>query len=653
MPDSSATGGRRFHAAALVLVVLTSGGCAKQTPEQRWVHKVTLHGNRTLGRSDILDGLATAQTGWWPFATKQWFEAAAFERDSARIEALYAAHGFFDAHVVRHEVRQRDDRRSVDVAFEVSEGPTTTVRTVAIDGVDHLSTRERQTLAQDLGVEVGRRFVHSQYRDAKQRLLQRLTGRGYAYAAVEGTVRVDRQQHSAEVRLVARTGPFVRFGDPRIEGNGDVPADKIARLVTFHAGDPFSEEELRRSKARLHNQRLFSTVNLKIPKQPTAVAPVRVVLTPSKRHELRLGLGIGIEKARHEVRLSGRWTIRNFLGGMRTLELQIKPAFVALPTAWSAKRMGAAIESEGRLTQPDLWRTRITAFGALGYDLGIHEGYQYHGPRLQAGLERSFLDEVLRVGVSWNFQFYLFFNIAEEAFDPLTTPLGLGFKDIYRLAFLEEFVKLDLRDAIVDARAGFYAEVRFEQGLPYVGGDFTYLKVVPEARGYVPIGTRRLVLALRAQLGYLWPRGDGDSPATRRLVLGGPNSHRGFTFGRLSPQSLQTSGERIPLGGNASLLGSADLRLRVVQLLGSWLCLTGFFDAGDATVSFSDLSPSQLHLAVGGTLSYQTPLGAIAFGIGVRLNRLSEKQPDGRENPDPGSRPIDRLAFHITLGEAF
>jgi translocation and assembly module TamA len=498
-------------------------------------------------------------------------------------------------------------------------------------------------------VSVGQRLIHAKYRDAKQRLLQRLTSRGYAYAAVEGEVRVDRLRHSGEVRLRARPGPFVRFGETRIEGHGDVPADKLARLVTCRRGDPYSEEELRRSKARLHNQRLFSTVSLSIPKQPTAVAPVRVALTPAKRHELRLGLGVGIEKARHEVRLSGRWMLRNFLGGMRTLQLQLKPAFVALPTVWSANRMGVAIESEARLTQPDLWRTRITAFGALGYDLGIHEGYQYHGPKLQAGLERGFLSEVLRVGLSWNFQFYLFFNISEGAFDPLTTPLGLAFKNPFRLAYLEEFVKLDLRDAIVDARAGFYAEVRFEQGLPQVGGDFTYLKVVPEARGFIPIGTRRLVLALRAQLGYLWPRSDDDSPVTRRLALGGPNSHRGFTFGRLAPQSLQASGTRIPLGGNASLLGSVDLRLRVVQLLGSWLCLTAFFDAGDATARFSDLSLAQLHLAAGGTLSYQTALGAIAFGIGVRLNRLAETQPDGRANPDPG----DRLAFHLTLGEAF
>jgi len=548
-------------------------------------------------------------------------------------------------------VQTRSDKRSVDVLFEIDEGAPTIVRSVSVLGLDDLSAGVRASLLKDLGLEPGRRLVHAQYREAKQRLLQRLTDRGYAYAVVEGEIQVDRPRCRADVRLRAAHGPFVRFGATQLEGNGDVPADKLVRLVTYRSGDPYSAEELRRSKARLHNQRLFSTVTLKIPKQPTAFAPVRVVLTPAKRRELRIGGGIGVEKKRHEVRLSSRWTLRNFLGGMRTLQLDLKPAFVALPTAWDAQRMGAALVSEARLTQPDIWSTRITAFALLGYDLGIHEGYQYHGPRVQLGVERGFFaSDVLRAGLSWNFQFYLFFDISEEAFDPLTTPLGLGFKNPFRLAFLEEFLKLDLRDDLVDPRAGFYGEVRFEQGLRYVGGDFTYLKVVPEARGFIPLGTRRLVLALRAQLGYLWPYAADDSPVMRRLALGGPNSHRGFTFGRLSPQSVQpTTQARIPLGGNASLLGSADLRLRVVQIFGSWLCLTAFFDAADVTISFTDLSLPQLHLATGGTLSYQTPLGAIAFGVGVRLNRLAETQPDGRANPDPG----ERLAFHLTLGEAF
>jgi len=46
---------------------------------------------------------------------------------------------------------------------------------------------------------------------------------------------------------------------------------------------------------------------------------------------------------------------------------------------------------------------------------------------------------------------------------------------------------------------------------------------------------------------------------------------------------------------------------------------------------------------------WQTPIGPLRAGVGMRLNRLSANGPNGLANPDPGQR----FAFHITLGESF
>ena len=141
-----------------------------------------------------------------------------------------------------------------------------------------------------------------------------------------------------------------------------------------------------------------------------------------------------------------------------------------------------------------------------------------------------------------------------------------------------------------------------------------------------------------------------DSPATRRYALGGPNSHRGFTYGRLSPQAIDhVSGQRIPLGGNGAVLFSGELRLRLFRLYSYWVNLVPFFDAGDCVAAFNQLDLANLHLATGGSLAYETPIGALLLGVGVRLNRVGPTEAGGLENPDPG----DRLAFHLTLGAAF
>jgi outer membrane protein assembly factor BamA len=643
----------RVRHVLLALMVLTVG-CAKPRPD-KIVRRVRLEGTHHLRRVQILRGLETRRTGWWPFAEKHYYDPAVLDRDVRRIRMLYAANGFFEAQVVGREVKERPGGRAVDVRLTIQEGRPTHVERVDLEGLDRVEPRLRQELRRAVGIRAGQRFDHDRYLRAKRRLVQRLVEAGYAYAKAEGRCQVDRERRKARVELRVTPGPRVRFGPTRIDGNGDIPTDKLLGLVTWREGERYDPDEVARTRNRLFKQRLFASVSIKLPKQPATPAAVKIKVVPTKMRELRLGVGFGLERRRHEVRLSGRWTLRNFLGGMRTLELRLLPAFVAMPTIWDAERMGPAIKSGVKLTQPDVLDTGVTLYGSTGYELGIHEGYRFHGPGVQVGAERPFFRDHLNAGLSWNFQFFDFFDIVEEAFDIGSTALGLGFRDPYRLAWLEQFVRLDLRDHMLDPRAGLLTEVRLEEGFPQLGGEFTYFKAVPEVRGYIPVFTKRLVLALRAQLGYLAPREGQESPVTRRLALGGPTSHRGFTFGRLSPQSVTADGTRVPLGGNASLLGSADLRLRVVQLAKFWLSLVAFFDAGDVVAAFEDLELANLHLAAGGSLMYQTPIGSIRVGVGVRLNRLGGRVvgpggvSEGLVNPDPG----ERIAFHLTIGEAF
>ena len=111
-------------------------------------------------------------------------------------------------------------------------------------------------------------------------------------------------------------------------------------------------------------------------------------------------------------------------------------------------------------------------------------------------------------------------------------------------------------------------------------------------------------------------------------------------------------GRHLVLTRQGELLLSGELRINLFKLWGNWLGLLLFVDAGDVTPSVTQLQP-ELHVAVGPDLLYQTPIGAIRLGVGVRLNRKGEWAPGGAakglQNPDPGSWG----AFHITIGEAF
>src|SRR2546423_978840 len=79
--------------------------CAHDQPphSEVWVHHLIIKGNKALSAGDLRDKLATQPTGWWPFASKRWFDPAALDLDLKRIPAFYADRGYFDARVVSHQ----------------------------------------------------------------------------------------------------------------------------------------------------------------------------------------------------------------------------------------------------------------------------------------------------------------------------------------------------------------------------------------------------------------------------------------------------------------------------------------------------------------------------------------------------------------------
>ncbi len=626
----------------LAMMVIGSGCAHDDLSTGVWVHDLRIEGNQAFSDGEIADKLATQKTGWWPFAGKQWFDPAAFDLDLKRVAAFYADHGYFDARVVDHQVKPSSGKSdAVDVVIKVQENSPTNIALLRVEGLPPSESARTRKDAAQWNVQPGKRFDYPAYSSLKLTLGDRLKDDGYAYGTIDGNVDVDRDQHAVDVAIDGKPGPRVRMGKTVIVGNDRIPAWKLYRRVAWKEGDVYNPGDLATTQGRLYNLGVFSSVRIELPPAPTDVADVVVHVTPGPLREMRLGAGVGADRAREEVRLRGEWTFSNFLGGLRKLRLRVLPAYVVIPSVTDIQRSGFAAETDVRLTQPDAFGSNVTMQVLGGYDLGIDEGYQYHGPRAQLGGERALLRQRLLVGASWNLQYLNFFNVDEDVFGGASDRF-FGFKNPYRLAYVEEFAQLDLRDRALEPRFGGYLSLRLEEGDPALGSDFHYVKVSPEARAYLPLG-RRAVLAGRALTGLIKTYSGEDSPITRRFRLGGPADHRGFGFGRLSPQARDLQGRLIPYGGDAAVLLSGELRVDVTKIGGNWLALIPLVDAGDVTTTYAQLDLRQLHVATGLDGGYSTAIGVVRAGIAARLNRL------GPGNPDPG----DRWAFHFTIGEAF
>ena len=621
-----------------------------------WVRKIVLHGVRHVDERDLRRHMVTEETANFPWARHRAFDPFAVTLDEARIESYYRAHGFFDAKVVSTDVNPAGEKGAFNVEFNIDEGVATKIRALDTKGLDPIGD-DAIGVFSNFDLRKGQIFDHPRYLSEKLEMRDRLKSLGYAWAEVDGQVVVDRDLHVADVTLLARPGPKATIRSIEVTGAYVVEPRLLRRHSLLRRNELLTSDVLDRARTKLYNLGFLSSVHIDYKHDPQhpEQADVTIDVNEAPFNEWRFGGGISLELQRGELRGRAEYTRHYWLGGLRRLRVRAEPAYVFVPTFWSPLRQGPAGTLEAEMTQYDVGWRPDELHAVVAYDLGVEYAFQYHGPRASLGYLRNFLHDRLQIGIGYNFQFSLFFNTDPALLaDPALSARDYGFVEPYRVAWLDQSITLDLRDAPLDTRKGAWFSLRAEEGGVWTGGDFTYEKIVAEVRGYYPIW-RRFVIAARTEFGQIFTQGKNGSPTTRRFYLGGPESHRGFNFNRLSEQipSGIKGNPALPIGGDEEFLTTVELRARAVRLFGSWLEFAAFMDAGDVAapngLPHDHVDLGELHVAVGGGARYKTAIGTIRFDVGVRVNRLDYAQPDGRMNPD-AHQPV---AYHLSIGEPF
>src|SRR4029078_4714811 len=131
--------GRWRGAPIVVMSVASLVGCASQQKKETPVVKdVHISGNDEISSRKIKQRILTSQTGWWPFARKQYFDPVAWQADLERIRRFYEANGFYQAEVVKDEGSPRPPD-GVALEVQVREGKPTKIGKLDIQGLGALA----------------------------------------------------------------------------------------------------------------------------------------------------------------------------------------------------------------------------------------------------------------------------------------------------------------------------------------------------------------------------------------------------------------------------------------------------------------------------------------------------------------------------------
>lgn len=638
----------------------------------------------------------------WPWTDWPLYDETVWTRDLARVVRWYRARGYYDARVVQSTQTPDPRDRTIDLSLEVEENRPVIVTSIKLEGEAAVDARTRDALNEALQLELQLPFDEALYDASKEALVDVLRERAYALAEVEGSVTIDPPRRTADIVFKLTPGRRFRFGEARVEGEGDLPAKPVLAAADIRLGTPFSVSALEDAKRAIYELGPFAAVDVVETPRPTEpYVDVLFKVVPGRRLRTAIGAGmqVGMDPTltptdapsdslnRWDVHLLGRVEHRNFLGGMRRISIEDRPRIIfddPFPSA-TGPTFGNLLILDFR--QPSFIEAR-TSFAVLGrWDLGRDPYTDEQRTDLLAGAgpERKFWDGRLRANITYNINAYLpqqtssavLTQTGNNADVTISGPQRLRYPAYYA-TYMQYSLALDLRDAPREPKRGAYAALTVQHA--FTPGDWTYVRVTPDVRGYFPLGLG-LVLAARARLGIMSildssiaaPPAEVDSsnpaallqataqarlrelgPIRQRLRGGGNNSVRGYAPNTLG-DVVMVDGV-VDSGGLRQWEASLELRAPLTASFGAVV----FVDVGDVTVQ-KRFRWNVLQTSFGLGLRYRTVIGPIRLDLGFAPEKLQVigTDPRMREQLVPaGAFPESQLlgfrgAIHFTIGEAF
>ncbi len=625
------------------------------------VATVDLVGCQQVPRADVLPLLKVV--------AGEWYDKAKLDAAAGAVRLYYRQHGFRTASVTVTHAPAGTNPSDLAVAFNVTEGPRTTIDGIDFEGV---SAVQPSVLREAVESQVNGPYYQPQVELDRFSVLARYQALGYLEATVTVPEAFSADGTRFTLRFVVHEGPQILVGHVLIRGNVRTKFSTVDRAVGLKTGMPLTMSELVSAQLRLSELGLFRKVQV----SQLDIGELNrrdVLVTVEEAPVNTIGYGGGLEGTQvlrpnaqgipvQTVEISPRGFFevgrRNLWGKDRSVDLFLRGAIRSTDQVTTTGSSTATTSSTGFHEYRVLATYREPRFMDLPVDVvvsgtldqAIRSTFDFNRRQMYVEGSHRFGRKISVAGRYSIGQTRLF----NEQIAPADQLVVDRLFPRVRLSTLSASAIFSTRDDAFDPTRGVLlsldttvapralgSEVGFIRG---AWQSFVY-KRVPWLPGTVFAGGARVGLAFGFPLSTVDANGqpiviEQELPASERFFAGGDTSVRGFALDQLGASNVIDQ-NGVSNGGNGLVIFNAELRFPLwkAHSLGGAV----FIDTGNVFARVSQIDLSDLRSGVGFGLRWKSPVGPLRLDFAWKLRPITY----GNGMRESG------FAWYITIGQAF
>lgn len=563
------------------------------------VAKVSIFGNRKLKSPKIRKVMNTKQE--WLLATSSKFEESLLDEDLLRIYAFYLDNGFLEAKVQQPQAYLDAEQERVFASVFLEEGEQYQVAQVRIDG-DLVAPEEE--LRKGLLTREGEIYSESKVRKDIQYLTNYYSNLGYHLAQIDRELKLEKKLRLVYVTFLIRKGPKIYLERINIKGNNRTLDPIIRRELAVEEGYLYSDAGVTMSKSRLMRLGYFDEVDtFDHPGSEPDRMNLDVAVKEAKSGAVMVGAGYSSLEL---FFVNLQYQQKNFLGRGYDVNATVRSSSLANDLYFDFE-------------DPYFWGSDYhLGFNAYSYSL-----IYYYFDEERTGAAVTLGRKIPHTEYSYLYTTYTWDVAKLSDFSESSKIYRLQPSDAPTSSLTWTWKRNALNNYL-DPTKGTYTTASLEYAGGPLGGENDFTKLLAEMRYYQPLPGAKIghYLSLRGKMGYLWNPDSEHLLITERFFLGGSNSLRGYQPGSISPVFTEDDGSETRIGGNKTLLLSADY---IIPLGTSGFKFSLFYDAGNAYNDNEGINFDKFRQDYGFGILWASPLGPLRFELGFPIHKQKDE----------------------------